>query len=46
MAPLKAFTISMCANVYYVFGCFVLEFMADYFPQISDENNLFLYMNL
>lgn len=42
MAPLKQIMIFMFVNVYYVYTCFVLEVMAEYYSQISDENGLFL----
>jgi len=46
MAHFKQIMIFMCANAYYVYMCFVLEIMSEYYSQISDENELFLDINL
>lgn len=41
MASLKAISTPVCANVYYVYACFVLEFMADYFPRFLMKTSYF-----
>lgn len=46
IAPLKQIMIFTCVNVYCVYTSFVLEIMAEYSSQISDENELFLGINL